>query len=258
MTAAAAATTELTVATAVFAADFRHPAVLARELAAIDLLSGGRLEVGLGAGYQVNDYRSSGIQMDPPKVRVDRLIEYVAVLRGLFADGPFTYHGEHFQIDALDGTPHPFTPGGPPIFVAGGGPRMLRFAAREADIIGVNPSLPTSERREEARRDGVAERVDEKFALIRAAAGERYEQLVFHGWLQAAVITDDGRGAAAQIGAALGGVDPEEVLGSPFVLVGSVDEIVTKLHERRERWGYSYYTVQQPAAREFAAVIAAL
>src|ERR1700742_305430 len=105
--AAAAATTELTVATAVFAADFRHPAVLARELAAIDVLSEGRLEVGLGAGYQVNDYRSSGIAMDPPKVRVDRLVEYVAVLRGLFAEGPFSFAGEHFTIDRLDGTPHP-------------------------------------------------------------------------------------------------------------------------------------------------------
>jgi probable F420-dependent oxidoreductase len=258
MAAAAAATTELRVATAVFAADFRHPAVLARELASIDLLSEGRLEVGLGAGYQVNDYRASGIPMDPPKVRVDRLIEYVAVLRGLFAEGPFSYAGEHFQIDALDGTPHPFTPGGPPIFVAGGGPRMLRFAARHADIVGVNPALPTSERREEAHRDGVAARVDEKFTLIREAAGERYENLVFHGWLQAVVITDDGRGAAADIGAALGGLDADDVLESPFVLIGSVEEIVARLLERRERWGYSYYTVQQPSARDFAQVLAAL
>ncbi|HKZ12505.1 MAG TPA: TIGR03621 family F420-dependent LLM class oxidoreductase [Solirubrobacterales bacterium] len=258
MAAAAAATTKLRVATAVFAADFRHPAVLARELASIDLLSEGRLEVGLGAGYQVNDYRASGIPMDPPKVRVDRLIEYVAVLRGLFAEGPFSYAGEHFQIDALDGTPHPFTPGGPPIFVAGGGPRMLRFAARHADIVGVNPSLPTSERREEARRDGVATRIDEKFALIREAAGDRYEDLVFHGWLQAAQVTEDARGAAAQIGAALGGLDRDDVLESPFVLLGSVEEIVARLHERRERWGYSYYTVQQPSAYDFAPVLAAL
>lgn len=257
MAAAAAATTELYVATAVFAADFRHPAVLARELAAIDVLSEGRLEVGLGAGYQVDDYRASGIAMDPPKVRVDRLIEYVAVLRGLFADGPFSFDGEHYRIDSLDGTPHPFTPGGPPIFVAGGGPRMLRFAAREADIVGVNPALPTSERRAEAPRDGVAARVDRKFGWIREAAGTRYDDLVFHGWLQVARVTDDGRGAAAEIGAALG-LGADEVLGSPFVLVGSVDEIVAKLHERRERWGYSYYTVQQPAAREFAPVLAAL
>jgi probable F420-dependent oxidoreductase len=257
MATAAAATTELTVATAVFAADFRHPAVLARELASIDVLSEGRLEVGLGAGYQVNDYRGSGIPMDPPKVRVDRLIEYVAVLRGLFADGPFSYAGEHFQIDALDGTPHPFTPGGPPIFVAGGGPRMLRFAARQADIVGVNPSLPTSEKRAEARQDGVAARIDGKVALVREAAGERFDDLVIHGWLQVARVTDDGLGVAAAV-ADEAELEVGDVLASPFALIGSVEEIVERLHERRERWGYSYYTVQQPSAHEFAAVLAAL
>jgi probable F420-dependent oxidoreductase len=257
MAAAASATENLIVSTAVLAADFRHPAVLARELAAIDVISEGRLEVGLGAGYQVDDYRSSGIAMDPPKVRVDRLVEYVAVLRGLFADGPFTYQGEHFKIEALDGTPHPHTPGGPPIFVAGGGPRMLRFAARQADIVGVNPSLPTSERRAEAAHDGVAARIDEKFALVREAAGERYEDLTFHGWLREARVTDDGRAAAEEIAAATGLI-PDDVLASPFVLVGSVEEIVDRLQERRERWGYSYYTVQQPAAFEFAPVVAAL
>ncbi len=257
MASAAVATTELTVATAVFAADFRHPAVLARELAAIDVLSEGRLEVGLGAGYQVDDYRASGIAMDPPKVRVDRLIEYVAVLRGLFADGPFSFSGEHFRIDDLDGTPHPHTPGGPPIFVAGGGPRMLRFAAREADIVGVNPSLPTSERRVEARRDGLAERIDEKFALVREAAGERFDDLVFHCWLQVAEILDDAEARAAEIGEALD-LTADEVLASPFVLLGTVEEIVTRLEERRDRWGYTYYTVQQPSAQAFAPVLRAL
>jgi probable F420-dependent oxidoreductase len=257
MASAAAVTEKLIVATAVLAADFRHPAVLARELAAIDVISEGRLEVGLGAGYNVDDYRWSGIAMDPPKVRVDRLVEYVAVLRGLFADGPFTYDGEHFRIDALDGTPHPHTPGGPPIFVAGGGPRMLRFAARHADIVGVNPSLPTSEKRAEAAHDAVAARIDEKFALVREAAGDRLDDLTFHGWLRAVSVTDDGRGAAAEIAAATG-LTEDDVLASPFVLVGSVAEIVERLQERRERWGYSYYTVQQPSAREFAPVIEAL
>jgi probable F420-dependent oxidoreductase len=257
MASAAAVTEKLVVATAVLAADFRHPAVLARELAAIDLISAGRLEVGLGAGYNVDDYRMSGIAMDPPKVRVDRLVEYVAVLRGLFADGPFTYDGEHFQIDALDGTPHSHTPGGPPIFVAGGGPRMLRFAARHADIVGVNPSLPTSEKRAEAAHDGVAARIDEKFALVREAAGDRYPDLTFHGWLRTVQVTDDGHAAAAEIAAATG-LTPDDVLASPFVLIGSVEEIVERLQERRERWGYSYYTVQQESAREFVPVIAAL
>jgi probable F420-dependent oxidoreductase len=257
MASAATATESLVVGTAVLAADFRHPAVLARELAAIDVISEGRLEVGLGAGYNVDDYRWSGIEMDPPKVRVDRLEEYVAVLRGLFAEGPFSFAGEHFRIDSLDGTPHPHTPGGPPIFVAGGGPRMLRFAARQADIVGVNPSLPTSEKRAEAAQDGVAARIDEKFALVREAAGDRYADLTFHGWLRHAQVTDDGRGVAAELAVATG-LTEEDVLESPFALVGSVEEIVERLEQRRERWGYSYYTVQQPAAREFADVVAAL
>jgi probable F420-dependent oxidoreductase len=257
MASAAAVTENLVVAPAVLAADFRHPAVLARELAAIDLISEGRLEVGLGAGYNVDDYRWSGIPMDPPKVRVDRLEEYVAVLRGLFAAGPFTYEGDHFGIDALDGTPNPHTPGGPPIFVAGGGPRMLRFAARHADIIGVNPSLPTSEKRAEAARDGVATSIDKKFALVREAAGDRHDDLTFHCWLRHAEVTDDGRGAAAKIATATG-LEVEDVLESPFVLVGSVAEIVERLQARRERWGYTYFTVQQSSAQEFAEVLAAL
>jgi probable F420-dependent oxidoreductase len=258
MATAATATTKLRVATAVFCTDFRHPAVLARELASIDQLSAGRLEVGLGAGYQVNDYRSSGIAMDPPKVRVDRLIEYVAVLRGLFADGPFSFAGEHFQIAELEGTPHPHTPGGPPIFVAGGGPRMLRFAARHADIVGVNRSLPKKVGQTQVPlEEAGAGQIDEKFALIREAAGARYDDLTFHGWLQVTQVTNDGRGAAAKL-AERYGLDVEDFLALPFFLVGSVDEIVERLHERRERWGYSYYTIQGPTAHEFAPVLQAL
>jgi probable F420-dependent oxidoreductase len=257
MATAAMATTSLCVATAVFCIDFRHPAVLARELASIDQLSGGRLEIGLGAGYQVNDYRASGIPMDPPKVRVDRLIEYVAVLRGLFADGPFDFDGEHYAISDLDGSPEPFKPGGPPILVAGGGKRLLRFAAQNADIVGVNPSLPSSEERATARFDGVAERIDEKLELVRAAAGTRFDDLVIHGWLQLARVTDDGLGVAESVAASTG-LSVDGVLSSPFVLAGTVEQIVERLHERRERWGYSYYTIQQPVAHEFAPVLARL
>jgi probable F420-dependent oxidoreductase len=257
MATAATATSALRIATAVFCVDFRHPAVLARELASIDQLSEGRLEIGLGAGYQVNDYRTSGIRMDPPKVRVDRLIEYVAVLRGLFAEGPFSFAGEHYEISELDGSPEPYTPGGPPILVAGGGQRMLRFAAQNADIVGVNPSLPSSEERAQSRQDGVAERIDEKFALVREAAGPRFDELVFHGWLQVTRVTDDANGVAETVADSTG-LRVDDVLASPFVLAGSVEEIVERLHERRERWGYSYYTIQQPAAREFAPVLAGL
>jgi probable F420-dependent oxidoreductase len=257
MATAAAATTTLRVATAVFAADFRHPAVVARELASIDQLSQGRLEVGLGAGYQIDDYRGSGIGMDPPKVRVDRLIEHVAVLRGLFAEGPFSYEGEHYTITELDGTPVPHRPGGPPVFVAGGGRRMLRFAARHADIVGVNPMLPSSAASDEAVLDSTAARMDDKFEWIRDAAGDRFGGLVFHAWLKVAQVTDDAEKAVAPLAEAFGG-SVEDVLASPVVLVGTVDEILTRLRERRDRWGYSYYTIQQPVTEEFAAVVARL
>ena len=257
MATAAMATTELHVATAVLAADFRHPAVLARELASIDQLSEGRLEVGLGAGYQVEDYRTSGIPMDPAGVRVGRLFEYVAVLRGLFAEGAFDFDGEQFQITGLDGTPTPFRVAGPPIFIGGGGPRMLRFAARHADIIGVNRSLPSSEVKDASIFDSVASRIDEKFDLIREAAGDRYDDLVFHCNLREVKVTDDRR-AFAEAVAARTGLGLEDALSSPSVLAGSITEMVDQLYRQRDRWGYSYYTVPQASAREFAPVLAAL
>jgi probable F420-dependent oxidoreductase len=257
MATAAAATTTLRVATAVFAADFRHPAVLARELASIDQLSRGRLEIGIGAGYQVNDYVGAGVRMDPPGIRVDRMIEHVAVLRGLFADGPFDFAGQHYQITALDGSPQPYRPGGPPILVAGGGRRMLAFAGAHADIVGVNGSLATSAQRSGSAPDALPASIDEKLSWVRAAAGPRFSELEIHAWLRFAGVTSDAQGAAAQLTGRFG-ADADQVLASPIVLLGSPGEIVDRLHERRERWGYSYFTIQQPAALEFAPVLARL
>ncbi|MGH2938198.1 MAG: TIGR03621 family F420-dependent LLM class oxidoreductase [Solirubrobacterales bacterium] len=257
MATAAMVTTTLQVGTAVFAADFRHPAVLARELASIDQLSEGRLEVGLGAGYQVRDYRTTGIPMDRAGIRVSRLFEHVAVLRGLFASGSFDFEGEHYEIRGLDGTPAPFREGGPPIFVAGGGPRMLRFAARHADIVGVNRTLPSSEVKDATVFDGVADRIDEKFELIRAEAGERYDDLVFHGNLRNVKVTDDRR-AFAETVAAQSGLSLEDELTSPFMLAGTIDQMVEQLHRQRDRWGYTYYTIPDTAVRELAPLLAAL
>ena len=257
MATAAAATTTLQVGTAVLAADFRHPAFLARELASIDELSEGRLEIGLGAGYQINDYRGSGLRMDPPGVRVSRMIEQIAVLRGLFAPGPFSFQGEHYQITELDGTPKPYRPEGPPIFVAGGGKRMLTFAARHADIIGVNPTLPTSLDRAGTGPDSLPTSIDTKLSWIKEAAGDRFDDLEIHAWLRYAALTDDLESAIAPWRKNFG-ADDEQITASPVVLVGDVEQIVDRLHERRERWGYSYFTLQQQNALEFAPVLARL
>ncbi|MFD0492838.1 MULTISPECIES: TIGR03621 family F420-dependent LLM class oxidoreductase [Streptomyces violaceusniger group] len=257
MAMAAAATTTLRVAPAVLAADFRHPAVLARELASIDQLSQGRLEVGVGAGYQVRDYRCSGIPMASPGIRVDRLIEHVTVLKGLFSDGPLNYSGAHYRISELLGTPTPHRVGGPPILVAGGGRRVLTFAGAHADIVGVNPSLPSSTQRAASAPDALPPSIDRKLTWVREAAGARFDDLEIHGWLRFAGVVPDALGAAAEL-EHLFGAPATEVITSPIVLLGSVLQIVERLHERREQWGYTYFTIQQALAHEFAPVIARL
>ena len=156
MATAAAATTTLNVGTLVLDCDFRHPAVLSRELASIDAVSGGRLEVGLGAGWKQLDYARSGIPMDAPRVRIARMIEHAKVLKGLFAGGPFSFAGEHYTVTDLEGTPAPHRPGGPPILIAGGARRVLRFAGEFADIIGVNASIHSGEIDTAAAQDSLA------------------------------------------------------------------------------------------------------
>jgi probable F420-dependent oxidoreductase len=257
LAAAAAVTTTLRVGTLVLDCDFRHPAVLARELATIDLLSEGRLELGLGAGWKRLDYERSGIPMDPPKVRVDRMIEHTKVLRALFAGEPATFEGEHYSIKDLDGTPKPHRPGGPPILIGGGGKRVLRFAAEHADIVGVNASVHSGEIDTAAAQDALPSSIDEKVGWVRDAAGDRLDDIELNAWLSVAEITDD-TAAVAEMLAGVFATTPDNVLTSPLALVGSEAEVADRLHERRERWGYSYTVVPGDRVREFAPVVARL
>jgi probable F420-dependent oxidoreductase len=257
MTGAAAVTTTINVGTLVLDCDFRHPAVLARELATIDQLSEGRLELGLGAGWKTLDYDQSGITMDPPKVRVDRMVEHITVLKGLFADGPFTFHGEHYRVTDLDGSPPPHRPGGPPLLIGGGAPRMLRFAGATADIVGVNASIHSGEIDAAAAHDGLPERIDEKVQWLREGAGGRFDDLELNAWLAVADVTDDSATMADTL-AAIFQADGKDVLASPLCLVGSPSEINERLHERRERWGYSYHVIPGDKAHAFAPIVSEL
>jgi probable F420-dependent oxidoreductase len=254
---AAVVTTTLNVGTLVFATDFRHPAVLARELASIDLLSEGRLEVGLGAGWKRLDYDRSGIPMDPPKVRVDRMIEHTHVLKSLFRGDPVTYAGEHYQITDLDGTPKPFRPEGPPILIGGGGRRVLRFAAGTADIIGINASIHSGEIDTAAAQDALPESIDEKAGWVREAAGDRLDAVEINAWLSVAEVTEDTAGVAEMLSGVFD-TEPENVLQSPLTLIGSETEIEDRLQERRERWGYSYTVIPGDRVRDFAPIVARL
>ena len=143
----AAATTTLRVSAFVFNNDLRHPAVLAQDLATVDVLSGGRVEVAIGAGWNKPEYDSIGLPFDPVGIRVARLAEAVTILKGAFGDGPFDFHGEHYTITALDGQPKPVQRPHPPFFIGGGGQRVLTLAGREADTVGLAPRVLPGEAR---------------------------------------------------------------------------------------------------------------
>jgi len=258
MATAAVLTTTMKVGALVFDCDYRHPAVLARELASIDLLSEGRLEVGLGAGWKKLDYDRSGIQMDPPKARVDRMIEHAQILKALFADeAPVDFEGEHYRITELPGSPRPHTSGGPPFVIGGGQRRVLRFAGAFADIVGVNASIHSVEVDTAAAHDAMPERIDEKVGWLREGAGARFDRIEINAWLAAAEITDDTAGMADLMGQ-LFSAEPKDVLASPLTLIGSVSECADRLRERRERWGYSYTVIPGEKARDFAPLVAQL
>ncbi len=254
---AAEATTTLKVGALVFDNDYRHPVTLATEMATLDLLSSGRVELGLGAGWMATDYEQSGITYDPPKVRVDRFEEGLAVITGLFGPEPVTFAGDHYTITGLNGLPKPHTPGGPPILIGGGGKRVLSIAARTADIVGVNPNLKAGAITAETALDAMAGATDQKVEWVRQAAGDRFDDLELNVLSFAASVTDDTAGFADFL-AQLFGAPAEEVLEAPTVVAGSVAEITDRLQARRDRWGFSYYVFQADAAEAMAPVVAEL
>ena len=255
--AAADATSTLRLGTLVHDNDYKHPVVLAKELATLDVLSGGRVEVGLGAGWMASDYEQAGIPMDPPGVRVDRMVEGVAVLKGCFAPGPFSFAGEHYTITGYEGLPKPVQ-APPPLLIGAGSPRMLRIAAREADIVGINPSIHSGRVDAAAAQHGAAERTDEKVATVREAAGDRYPDLELNLLQFAAIVTDD-RAGTAEMMAPLFGMPPAALDTYPHACIGTVEEIADALRARRERWDASYIVFQgEDAIDAMAPVVAAL
>jgi probable F420-dependent oxidoreductase len=254
MMAAAGATTELRVGALVLGNDYRHPVVLAKELATVDVLSEGRLEIGLGAGWMNTDYEMAGIPHDSPGTRIERLAESIAVIKALFADGPVTVEGEHYQVRGLEGTPKPVQRPSPPWVIGGGGKRMLGLAAREGDIVGVNPSLRTGNVDAEAAADATAEATDRKIGWLRDAAGNRFDDLELNCLCLVATITDDRDGFAQAVAGGFG-IDPDDALDVPHALFGSVDQICDTLRARRDRWGFSYIVVQGDALDAMAPVV---
>ncbi len=255
--AAADSSDRLRVGALVWCNDYRHPVLLAKEAATLDLLTDGRLELGIGAGWMVSDYEQAGMTYDRPGVRIERMVEAIEVLQGLFGEGPFSYRGEHYTITDLDGTPKPIQKPHPPFLIGGGGPRFLRLAGRHADIVGINPNLAAGAITPAIGVDGTAERYAEKIGWVAEGAGDRFADIELQVRAFFVVVTDD-RMATAEALAGGVGLTVEQGLQSPLALVGTPAQIADDLRHRRERFGFSYIVVGQDQYEAFAPVVAQL
>ena len=248
LAAVAMATTSLRVAAFVHNNDLRHPAVLAQDLATLDVLSDGRLDVAIGAGWNQPEYDAIGLPFDPVSTRQARLAEAVAVLKGCFGEGPFSFAGEHYTITGYDAYPKPIQKPHPPIFIGGGGRKTLTLAGREAQIVGLAPRILSEQRADPHSITWAA--TEEKIGWVREAAGDRFDELDFNvypsGW--PITVTDDLRGEARKVierHKSRTGIElsEQDVIDSPHVFIGSIDRFVEKFTELRERLGVTSFLV---------------
>ena len=251
------ATSKLRVGALVWDNDYKHPVVLAKELATMDLLSDGRLELGIGAGWMISDYEQSGIPYERAGLRIDRMIEGIDVMKGCFAEGAFSYAGKHYTITNYNGSPKPVQAPCPPILIGGGGKRVLTYAAQVADIIGINATMSAGAVGPEAISTMTAEAVDEKVDIVRDAVGSRINHVEMNIRAFMVNITDDAAGAISRLAKGIG-VEEKMVAETPFALMGPPSKLIEDLIVRRERWGFSYVIVGGEDIEKFAPVVAAL
>jgi probable F420-dependent oxidoreductase len=255
LAAAAAVTTTLRVGAVVFANDYRHPAILAKEAATLDLLSDGRFEFGLGAGWLQREYQMAGLSFDPAPERIARMEEALQIVKCLWGDEPCDFQGRYYAISELNGTPKPVQKPHPPIFIGGTKRRLLQLAGREANIVGFVPQT-----RPGGGHDWLASSealLAQQVGWVRGGAGERFDSLELSMVAFRAIITDRPEAVASQLAPAYG-MTAEQFLASPDFLIGSEDDIVERLLERRERFGISYIEIDDRDAAGLAPVVARL
>lgn len=259
MMAAAEQTSSIRIGSHVFCNDFRSPALLAKQVASIDLFSNGRVQLGVGCGYFEGDYKQASIAFEPVGVRVSRLEEAVQLIKRFFHDDVLNFSGKYYQVEGLEAKPKPVQPS-IPLYIGGAGKRMLSLAAREADIVGLGAKFVGPAAFAFDLRSTLPAGSAEKLEWIRQAAGERFEQIELSTTAVFSVVTMNsaqGMGVVQQL-AGRSGFSPEEVLSSMLVLVGSPDQIVEKLLYQRERFGISCIEILEGSLETFAPVVAKL
>lgn len=254
--AAACATSLLRVGTMVLCNDFRHPAILAKEAATIDALSGGRLELGLGAGWLRDEYMQAGLAYNAPGERIERLEEALQIITRLWSGQPLHFAGKHYQVAGLSQTPSPLQSPRPPLFLGGGHKRMLGLAGRLADSVGLLTTSVASGALVEDPAERLPASVETKLGWVRAGAGERFMQIEL-SLLPTMILTDNLEAAATELIAKRGwnGIDVAQVLSMPSVFVGNLEQIGSTMLERRARYGFSYYIFSDTHAAAFAPLV---
>jgi probable F420-dependent oxidoreductase len=251
---AAEVTTKIRLGTFVLCNDFRHPAFLAKELATLDLLSEGRFEFGLGAGYLPSDYQQSGLIQDSVGTRLERFEEAIHLYKKLFHEEMVHFQGKYYTVTGAQGLPRPAQRPFPPIYIGGGGKRVLSFAAREANIVGI-AHKNSAHGMDLANTTG--EPTAQKIAWVREAAGERFNQLELSIMAFRVVVTNQRDQVAQQIGGRFG-ISPAQALDSMQLLIGTVDQITETLWQRRESYGLSYIVILEESLDAFAPIVARL
>jgi probable F420-dependent oxidoreductase len=257
---AAEATKNLQVGTMVLNNDFRHPILVAREAATIDLLSDGRFQLGLGAGSIQSEYQQAGLDFDAGSIRVERLAESVKIIKALLSGEEVNFAGRYYQVTAHTIKPLPVQKPHPPILIGGNGHRLLALAAQEADIVGLSGLTFRGGGAVPPDLSGwLVSAVDKRVELLRKAAGDdRFPQLELNALVQQVVVTDNRRNAAEELARRWPQLSADEILESPYVLIGTVDRMVEDLQARRRRWGISYYVIHEAYLDAFAPVVAHL
>jgi probable F420-dependent oxidoreductase len=257
MAVAAEATSSLRIACRVFCVDYRHPVMLAKEAATLDLLSEGRMEIGLGAGWLQGEYEAVGIPFDRPGLRISRLAEAISIMKQLMAEGEMSFEGEHFCVKGFDGRPKPVQRPHPPIMIGGGAKRILSLAGREANIVSFNFNNRSGVIGADGVQSSTAELTAQKVEWVREAAGDRFSDIELEIAAYFTLVTDDVETVSEGMGKVFG-LSGEEMRAHPHALFGTVDAICEELVRRRELYGISYVTVNDIQMEQFAPVVARL
>jgi len=255
---AAAATERIRIGCRVMCVDYRNPGVLVKEMATIDLLSEGRLELGLGAGWLQGEYEAMGIAFDPPGRRIDRLADVIALAKAFGVPGELAIDGPNgVKAVGWEGLPKYVQQPHPPIMIGGGSPKVLRLAGREADIVSFNFNNRAGVIGPDGIATSTADETAKKVQWVREGAGARFGEVELEIGAYFTFVTDDAAGVASGFGAMFG-LTAEQVVEHPHALIGTVDAIADELARRREAYGISYVTVGESVADDFAPVVARL